>query len=114
MKVLRLGIVGRYVSCGGFFFLAVVALAQVASAAPSEPPAHLEPAEEGASRLMRIRPSSSNPGEAWLKIRYKGHWFYIANDDFRSREMFTLVDAIFASVVGTVPGSKPLLTLPVR
>lgn len=63
---------------------------------------------------LDIRTSKSEPSAAWLKVRYRGAWFYIAADDLKSRTSFTLLDAIFASVVGNIPGSKPLLTLPVK
>ena len=53
------------------------------------------------------------PG-AWLAVERCGSWFYIRADDLDTRISFTLLNAIFASVVGEVPGAKPLLTLPVR
>jgi len=58
--------------------------------------------------------SASEPSDAWLKVKYRDSWFYIAGDDVRSRASFTLLDALFASVVGNIPGAKPLLTLPVK
>jgi hypothetical protein len=61
-----------------------------------------------------ILTSASEPANAWLKVKYRDSWFYIASDDVRSRTSFTLLDAVFASVVGSVPDAKPLLTLPVK
>lgn len=58
--------------------------------------------------------TTSEPGDAWLKVQYRDHWFYIAADDIDSCATFTLLNAISASVVGNVPGAKPLLTLPVK
>ena len=58
--------------------------------------------------------SSSEPSDAWVKVNYRGHWFYIADNDLQSRTSFGLLDALFESVVGNVPGAKPLLTLPVK
>ncbi|MCB9911395.1 MAG: hypothetical protein H6827_00215 [Planctomycetes bacterium] len=63
---------------------------------------------------FHIKVSSSEPARAWLKVKSYGHWFYIAADDVTTRETFALLDALFASVVGNVPGAKPLLTLPVN
>ena len=63
---------------------------------------------------LDVRTSQSEPSDAWLKVNYRGSWFYIAADDLKSRTSFTLLDAIFFSVVGNVPGAKPLLTLPVK
>jgi len=66
------------------------------------------------AKWLEIRNSVSEPERAWLKIKRSGSWYYIADDDVNSRVSFTLLSALFASVVGEVPGAKPLLTLPVR
>lgn len=66
------------------------------------------------AKWLHIRNLASEPERAWLKIKRGGTWFYIADDDMNSRVSFTLLSALFSSVVGEVPGSKPLLTLPVR
>lgn len=58
--------------------------------------------------------SASEPQGAWLKVKYRGKWFYISSDDLRSRTSFSLISALFAAVVGEVPGAKPVLTLPVN
>ena len=58
--------------------------------------------------------SRTEPSDAWLKVRYRGKWFYIPATDLKSRDSFALVSALFASVVGEVPGAKPVLTLPVN
>ena len=63
---------------------------------------------------VHIHFSASEPSNVWLKIQYRRNWFYIAADDLNSRASFTLLSALFASVVGQVPGSAPLLTLPVK
>lgn len=62
---------------------------------------------------LDIRVAKDEPSDTWLKVNYHGRWFYIALQDVKSRASFTLLDALFASVVGDVPGAKPLLTLPV-
>ena len=66
------------------------------------------------SDWLQVRTSSEEPARAWIKIKFRGSWFYIAADDLKSRASFGLVDAMFASIVGNVPGAKPVLTLPVR
>ena len=63
---------------------------------------------------LRIRSSAKEPADAWRKVKYQGHWYYIAADDLKSRSLFALMDALFASVVGNVPGAKPLLSLPLK
>lgn len=61
-----------------------------------------------------IYSSATEPANAWIKIRYRDTWFYILDNDLNSRASFALLDAMFASIVGNVPGAKPLPKLPVR
>jgi len=63
---------------------------------------------------LDVRTSKSEPRSAWLKVQYRGTWYYIPATDLGSRTTFTLLTALFASVVGEVPGAKPVLTLPVN
>ena len=51
---------------------------------------------------------------AQTRIIQHCHWFYIAANELKSRASFGLLNALFESVVGNVPGAKPLLTLPVK
>lgn len=67
-----------------------------------------------ADRLLVIKSSEAEPSNATLRIRYRNHWFYIEDNDLRSREAFALLNALFAVTAGTVPGANPILTLPVR
>ena len=61
-----------------------------------------------------VRSSKTAPENAWLKVPYRGSWYFIPATDLNSRTSFTLLSALFASVVGEVPGAKPVLTLPVN
>lgn len=63
---------------------------------------------------ISILVSPERPADAWLRIEYRGYWFYIAANDLKSRTSFGLLNALFDSIVGNVPGAKPLLTLPVK
>jgi hypothetical protein len=66
------------------------------------------------SDWITVRVTENEPSDAWLKVQFRGHWFYIAGNDLKSRATFGLLNALFESVVGNVPGAKPLLTLPVK
>ena len=87
------------------------------------------PTEDKNAGVAFVNPSpTSDPGDAWLviksskdepknatlRIRYRNHWFYIADNDLESREAFALLNALFAVTGGTVPGANPILTLPVN
>jgi len=63
---------------------------------------------------LSVHFSAAEPADAWVKVYYRGLWFYIPDDDLGSRISLGLLDAIFQAGVGNVPGAKPLLTLPVR
>ena len=64
-------------------------------------------------RQFVISSSEEEPSNATLRIRHHGHWFYIPDNDLKSREEFALITALFAVTGGTVPGAHPVLTLPV-
>jgi len=81
------------------------------------PEEHLEagivdPAEDALKGLLTIRSSKGRPDNAFIRVRYEGYWYYIAADDLRSRRTFVLLNALFAVTGGTVPGGKPVLTIP--
>ncbi|MCL5779108.1 hypothetical protein M1105_19270 [Limibaculum sp. FT325] len=63
---------------------------------------------------LTVEAADAPPADAWLAVERDGSWFYIRANDLDTRLSFTVLNAIFASVVGEVPGAKPLLTLPVR
>ena len=63
---------------------------------------------------LDVRSSKTKPPNAWLKVPYRGSWYFIPATDLNSRTSFTLLSALFSSVVGEVPGAKPVLTLPVN
>jgi hypothetical protein len=63
---------------------------------------------------LNIRFSKARPANAWLKVEHRGMWYYVAADDLNSRISFMLLSSLFSSVVGEIPGAKPLLTLPVK
>lgn len=65
-------------------------------------------------QFLDVRTAENEPKDAWLRVRYRGRWYYIPATDLPSRTTFTLLSALFSSVVGEVPGAKPVLTLPVN
>jgi hypothetical protein len=66
----------------------------------------------GESDWLDIKSSESEP-DSHLRIRHRGHWFYIDESDLRSRQSFAMINALFAVVGGTVPGAAPVMTIPV-
>jgi hypothetical protein len=64
--------------------------------------------------LFVIKSSTGEPSNATIRTKYRGYWFYIEDNDLKSREGFALLTAMFAVTAGTVPGANPILTLPVN
>jgi len=63
--------------------------------------------------MFRVHSSAGPPSNASVAVRYRDHWFYIADDDQSAKATFMLVNQIFALQAGDVTETKPVLTLPV-
>ena len=63
--------------------------------------------------LLTILHSKERPQNAAVAVEFKNHWFYIRADDLKSKLTFSRLNALFAVTAGTVPGSQPVLTIPV-
>jgi hypothetical protein len=62
--------------------------------------------------LLRIRSSSSQPDNAAVRVKYRGYWFYIADNDLNSKSTFSMLGQLSALQAGGVPSSGPVITLP--
>ena len=97
----------------------VIEILQFASAYITAPEADIEKGyvrnrDLGSNVMMNVLSSQTEPADAWLKVQYRGTWFYVPSTDLDSRSSFAFLSALFASVVGDVPGAEPVLTLPVN
>ena len=66
----------------------------------------------GNSNWLVIKSSDSEP-DSHMRIKHRGHWFYIDESDLQSKRSFAMINALFAVVGGTVPGAAPVMTIPV-
>jgi len=97
----------------------MIEVLRIASTSVQVPEDHIargyaRPRSAVADDWLTILSSPSEPMNTWLKVEYRGSWFYIPADETTTRSHFTLIHTLFASVVGEVPGAQPLLTLPVN
>lgn len=81
-------------------------------AVPSEDAAVVFPTDPAAPQLVHVRHSGSSPDRAFVAIRYRQHWFAIADTDMDSKLNFGLLLTIL-SLQTTGGGAAPGLTLPV-
>jgi hypothetical protein len=61
-------------------------------------------------KLLRVASQVEEPASAFVKVRYRGHWFYIADDDLNSKTTFGLIRFLF-SLQSAPSGTSPLLTV---
>lgn len=62
--------------------------------------------------LLNIRSSQSRPEDAFVAVHYRDSWFYIADDDWMSKDTFHLLSVFFA-LQSNVEAISPVLTIPV-
>ena len=52
------------------------------------------------------------PEDAFVAVRYQGHWFYIAHSDIESKRAFGVLSSLFRVQAPTATSTAPILTLP--
>jgi hypothetical protein len=62
--------------------------------------------------LIQIQSSTVAPRDAYVSVRYEGHWFYIAKSDRRSKVTFSFLTTLFYLQAGEAEYQGPILTLP--
>ncbi len=65
--------------------------------------------------LIRIHSSREKPGDAFISVPYRGHWFWIDDRDLRSKSLFSFTSFLFAlTETGGSKENAPLITIPAR
>jgi hypothetical protein len=62
--------------------------------------------------LMRIESSTSEPTDAFVRVQYRGHWFFLRDNDLESKSTFMLLSEVFSMQAGGSNAMAPALTLP--
>jgi len=63
--------------------------------------------------LFHVHTSASDPGQASVKIAYRGQWFWIDDADLESKTTFQLLVQLFSMQASHKDQLVPMLTLPV-
>ncbi|MEM9016885.1 MAG: hypothetical protein AAGC68_07710 [Verrucomicrobiota bacterium] len=63
--------------------------------------------------LLQVHYSETPPVDSFVKTRYRGKWFYIADDDLESKSTFMLLNQLFNLLAGDIKKAAPVLTIPV-
>jgi hypothetical protein len=64
--------------------------------------------------LIAVRTGSTAPGDAFVKVQYRNHWFWIEDRDRQSKQMLTFMMMMFALTETTSTQAAPILTVPTR
>ena len=98
------------------------------SCAVEVPPAHLEAGvatvtrdEQGRpfdwtkviDKVLAIHSQPGRPSDASVAVKHRGWWFYIRDDDHRSKATFSMLNLLFSLQSASAKGKSPVLTLPV-
>ena len=62
--------------------------------------------------LMQIENSFEHPRNCFVAIKYRGHWFYISDNDVESKRTFVLLMQLYNLQSGETKSDGPLLSIP--
>jgi hypothetical protein len=66
-----------------------------------------------AGSVFNVRSSEEKPENSMLAVPYRGYWYYIADDDLKSKSTFLLLMQLFNLQAGQNSSEGPTLTIPV-
>jgi hypothetical protein len=64
--------------------------------------------------LFHVRSGPSEPDRAYLKVEYRGHWFWIDDADLETKGTYTLLAQLFSLQAASGRIQAPVLTIPAR
>lgn len=62
-------------------------------------------------RLFKVRCQAAEPKDAFLKVRHRGSWFYLSDQDPYTKQTWAFLNALFMLQSAETKGRSPLLTL---
>jgi len=69
-------------------------------------------AEKKIGQLIDIKSSSDKPENAYTAVKYKDHWFWIDDRDFKSKRTFAFLMILFSTTETGGNEGLPLVTIP--
>ena len=64
------------------------------------------------NQLLKVRTSPTEPDDAFVAVQYKGHWFWVEDNDFFSKRTFAFVMILFSLTETGEKGNLPVITIP--
>jgi hypothetical protein len=62
--------------------------------------------------LLRIQSSAAKPGDAFVAVPYRDHWYWIDDRDLASKGLFSFLMFVFTLVETGEKGAPPIVTIP--
>lgn len=69
--------------------------------------------EDGSRQLVKISYSEEEPEGAFVAVRYRGYWYYIDDQDFKPKSVFTFVIILFSLTESGDNSRLPVVTIPI-
>ena len=66
----------------------------------------------GVEPFLRVQSDNEKPGDAYVAVEYRDHWFWIDDRDFKSKRMFSFLMFLFSLAETGTPENAPVLTIP--
>ena len=63
--------------------------------------------------VLAIPSQKDRPSNASVAVKHRGWWFYLRDDDQRSKATFGMLNLLFSLQSASAKGKSPILTLPV-
>lgn len=74
-------------------------------------PTRKGPSMEGQRRLIRVVSGPEQPDDAFVSVRFRGHWFWIEDDDLHSKRMLSFAMLVMSLTAGGASGAAPMVTV---
>jgi len=68
----------------------------------------------GETPQLRVHSGSARPDDAFVAVSYEGEWFWVANDDWRSKRTFSSILFLFTLADTGDKDRLPVLTIPAQ
>jgi hypothetical protein len=84
------------------------------STIPFQPPTGEVASREGIhTGLVKVKSQLTQPANAFVAVPYRNRWFYIDDEDLKTKSGFMALNSIFSLQSGDLPSTSPVLTIPV-
>lgn len=79
----------------------------------TESESHDRVVKSAVRNFFRVNRSASRPTRAAVEVLHEGSWYWIAEDDLLSKQLFSLIRDLYDLQVKSQSGGRPILTIPV-